>query len=637
MYIQSPPTRHTRRVAGLVCGALLVLALGLIGAPAAMADQVVISQEPASITNQTTATFAFSSPAGATAGYECNLDGANSGAFTRCTSPQTLSSLAEGQHTFSVKDPRDDTTPATTYIWTVDLTPPTSDLQGRPDSLTNDSTATFTFVSADSVQPNFQCSLNGGAYAPCVSPMTYTGLGDGTRTFSEEAVDQAGNVQLKANSYTWTTDVTPPDTTILDGPPALSNQTVATFDVAGSDQSYPGDSFICSVDGAPLTVAGCGDGGSVSVGAGKHTFAVAAVDEVGNVDPTPATYAWTVDLTPPKPPILHLGPATSTSPTYVNSSTIEVSWSAGSSDTATVRVFAAEFNHDFKQVSAIGGHDYGGTYKQVGSGLNQSGTAHLGLGDTTCFIAVSTDKVGNTAVTGETSKTSQCVTRVRGIKGFLDSTVSENDTGSGSGWLFPLGHPKVFHYTGFTATSGSDSGDYWDAYGPQPMFLYVGDSYYYSPGHDDDQHLSGVAIVATLCPMCGKIRVSVGEAYWFDGARQDPTPNAPNANDPVWLAPVFSSPWYVKSVTIDLSSSTTDRHVLMPIPQLSVGSISNGKPCSRHDCGKGHVSDFPSYAGFVPNLYLEISALSGKPEIENAAARPDVAFMLSGWQTPTTT
>ena len=190
------------------------------------------------------------------------------------------------------------------------------DLQGRPDSLTNDSTATFTFLSTDSVQPNFQCSLNGGAYTPCTSPTTYTGLGDGTRTFSEEAVDQAGNVQLKPNSYTWTTDVTPPDTTILSGPPSLSNQTLATFDVVGSDQAYPGDSFVCSVDGAPLTPEGCGDGGSVSVGAGKHTFAVAAVDEVGNVDPTPATYSWTVDLTPPKPPILHLGPATSTSPTY---------------------------------------------------------------------------------------------------------------------------------------------------------------------------------------------------------------------------------------------------------------------------------------------------------------------------------
>src|ERR1700721_2680875 len=113
MNIHSSPIERTRRTAGLLCGALL--ALGLIVAPAAMADQVVISSEPASITNQTTATFAFSSPAGATAGYECNLDGANSGAFARCTSPQTFTSLSEGQHTFMVKDPRDDTTPATTY------------------------------------------------------------------------------------------------------------------------------------------------------------------------------------------------------------------------------------------------------------------------------------------------------------------------------------------------------------------------------------------------------------------------------------------------------------------------------------------------------------------------------------------
>lgn len=631
MNIHSSPIERTRRTAGLLCGALL--ALGLIVAPAAMADQVVISSEPASITNQTTATFAFSSPAGATAGYECNVDGADSGAFTRCTSPQTLTSLAEGQHTFMVKDPRDDTTPATTYTWTVDLTPPTSDLQGRPDSLTNSPTATFTFSSADPVQPNFQCSLNGAVYTPCTSPTTYSGLGDGTRTFSEEAVDQAGNVQLKPNSYTWTTDVTPPDTTILSGPPALSNDTTAYFTVSGSDDdSYPGDSFECSLDGAPLSYDGCGDGGTIGpVGAGRHTFAVAAVDDAGNVDPTPATYTWTVDLTPPKPPTLHLGPPTSTSPTWVNSPTISVSWNAVGSDTKKVRVYAAEFNHDFKQVSPIGGG-----YKLVGSGVSHTGTAHLTSGDTTCFIAVSIDGVGNTAVTGNTSKTSQCVTRVRGIKGFLASTVSENDTDNESGWLYPFGHPHSFHYAGFTATSHSDSGEDWSAYGPQPMLLYVGDSYYYSPGHDDDEHLAGVAIVATLCPTCGKIRVTVGEAYWFDGAHKDPKPNAPNANDPVWLAPVFDSPWYAKSVTIDLSRPTTSRHVLIPIPGSSIGNISNGDPCSRHDCGKGKASNFPSYAGFVPNLYLQIQALSGKPEIENAASRPATDFMLSGFKMPTT-
>lgn len=280
----------------------------------------------------------------------------------------------------------------------------------------------------------------------------------------------------------------------------------------------------------------------------------------------------------------------------MNSPTISVSWHAVGSDTTKVHVFAAEFNHDFKQVSSIGGNSDGGSCELVGSGLDKTGTAHLAPGDTTCFIAVSIDAVGNTAVTGNTSKTNECVTRVRGIKGFLASTVSENDTGNASGWLYPFGHPHAFHYADFTATSKSDSGEDWSAGG----------------------------------------RVTVGEAYWFDGAHKDSKPNAPNANDPVWLAPVFDSPWYAKSVTIDLTAATTRRHALIPIPQLSVRDISNGVPCSRHDCGKGDVSNFPSYAGFVPNLYLEIQALSGKPEIENAASRPATDFMLSGFSMPTT-
>jgi hypothetical protein len=316
---------RTQWRAGLVSAA--VLAVGLLAAPVALGDQVTITSSPAKDTNQTTAKFGFSSPAGATAGYRCNLDGAGSGTFTQCTSPMTFTSLSEGQHIFSVKHARDDTTPAATYTWTVDLTPPTSFLQTRPDSLTNSPTATFTFGSTDPTPPNYLCSLNGAAFAACVSPVTYSGLGDGTRSFSEEAIDQAGNVQLgPPNSYTWTTDVTPPDTTIIDGPPSSTNQTYAQFEFSGSDTTSPGDYFECSLDGAPFDASGCGSFGPLK--AGTHTLAVRAVDEVGNVDPTPALYTWTIDLTPPKPPILHLGLATETSPKWIDTPTVAVSWQA---------------------------------------------------------------------------------------------------------------------------------------------------------------------------------------------------------------------------------------------------------------------------------------------------------------------
>ena len=79
-----------------------------------------ISSGPASLTNLTSATFVFSSTeSGST--LQCSLDGS---AYADCSSPETYTSLAEGNHTFSVRatDAADNTdlTPAD-YEWLIDL------------------------------------------------------------------------------------------------------------------------------------------------------------------------------------------------------------------------------------------------------------------------------------------------------------------------------------------------------------------------------------------------------------------------------------------------------------------------------------------------------------------------------------
>lgn len=82
-----------------------------------------IDSGPASLTNATTASFGFHSPAG-DATFQCGLDGA---AFTACASPKSYSGLAQGPHTFAVRATASggtDPSPATSS-WTVDLTPPT--------------------------------------------------------------------------------------------------------------------------------------------------------------------------------------------------------------------------------------------------------------------------------------------------------------------------------------------------------------------------------------------------------------------------------------------------------------------------------------------------------------------------------
>jgi hypothetical protein len=60
-------------------------------------------------------------------------------------------------------------------------------------------------------------------------------------------------------------------------------------DVGGSDVA----SFECSLDAMPF--AACASPASYTgLGLGSHVFKVRARDGAGNVDPTPASYAWNV-------------------------------------------------------------------------------------------------------------------------------------------------------------------------------------------------------------------------------------------------------------------------------------------------------------------------------------------------------
>jgi hypothetical protein len=67
--------------------------------------------------------------------------------------------------------------------------------------------ATFTFAGTDEVSPSgdlaFRCSIDGSPYTICTSPKSYSGLSDGSRTFSVRAVDVAGNVDGSAAVATW--------------------------------------------------------------------------------------------------------------------------------------------------------------------------------------------------------------------------------------------------------------------------------------------------------------------------------------------------------------------------------------------------------------------------------------------------
>ncbi len=175
---------------------------------------VTLSDKPPLITNQTTASFSFSSNKPSST-YECKLNG---GGFSSCTSPRIYFGLDDGSHTFSVRATSlGNTGPTTEYTWTVDTVAPDTTITSTPPAVSNSASANFTFASSEAGS-TFVCSIDAAGISPCASPKTYSGLGNGTHTFRVEAVDPAGNADGTAAVYSWqisgvgpaTTDLTPP-------------------------------------------------------------------------------------------------------------------------------------------------------------------------------------------------------------------------------------------------------------------------------------------------------------------------------------------------------------------------------------------------------------------------------------------
>ncbi|MGH2784707.1 MAG: Ig-like domain-containing protein, partial [Actinomycetota bacterium] len=91
-------------------------------------------------------------------------------------------------------------------------------------------------------------------------------------------------------------DSTPPNTTIVTAPDATTSSTSASFTYSSNES---GSTFACKLDAGSFASCPAAGKSYSGLGEGSHTFAVRATDGAGNTDPTPATYDWTIDLTPP--------------------------------------------------------------------------------------------------------------------------------------------------------------------------------------------------------------------------------------------------------------------------------------------------------------------------------------------------
>jgi flagellar hook capping protein FlgD len=172
---------------------------------AAPPPNTTITQAPSDGTS-TSASIAFASSVGGST-FECALDG---GAFAACTSPRGYTGLALGDHTFLVRATAGgvtDPTPASAS-WTISTVPPpnTTITQAPSDGASTDASIAFASSVGGST---FECKLDGGAFAACTSPKTYTGLAVGAHAFQVRA-SANGATDPSPAAASWTITAPPP-------------------------------------------------------------------------------------------------------------------------------------------------------------------------------------------------------------------------------------------------------------------------------------------------------------------------------------------------------------------------------------------------------------------------------------------
>lgn len=121
------------------------------------------------------------------------------------------------------------------------------------------------------------CSAQSGSFYPL-----------GTTSVTCFARDTSENFVAKAFDIT-VNDTEAPDTEIDEAPAQKSKSGKALFEFDSDD---PKATFECQLDAAAF--APCAANQALKVKRGKHVLVVRAVDQAGNVDPTPATHSWKV-------------------------------------------------------------------------------------------------------------------------------------------------------------------------------------------------------------------------------------------------------------------------------------------------------------------------------------------------------
>lgn len=276
-----------------------------------IAPDTTLDDAPEGLINYASPSFEFSANEAWTS-FECRVDAA---AFMPCTSVHGPEPLADGDHVFEVRAvdaaENTDATPAVS-AFTIDTVAPDTGIDSGPAPRGSDSTPRFAF-SGTEPGVSFECGSDAQDFEPCSSPFLSNPIPDGHRTFKVRATDEAGNVDPTPAVAEFMIDTAAPDTSISSGTQKPTGDATPAFDLSATEA---GSRFECSVDGGSFF--GCGSPYvTPRLPDGSHTVRARAIDDVNNVDPSPAVSSLTVDTTIPRMGLaLYRGPR-ATSARYV--------------------------------------------------------------------------------------------------------------------------------------------------------------------------------------------------------------------------------------------------------------------------------------------------------------------------------
>lgn len=266
------------------------------------AKVTTISAGPSGPTVEAEPSFEFASE-NADVTFSCRLIPRQT-TWSDCESPFVPGPLADGTYRFEVRGTDlagNVEDPAQARDFTVDTVSPVTSFTVVPAALGNDDAPAFEFGSGEE-GVNFDCALEGGgdeSWIPCSSPFVPDALADGEYVLRVRATDLAGNAEAAPAEWRFAIDTTAPVTVIDAVPGERVETTDVEFEFSSDDESAGFECRLDSLDDSDWE--SCASPASYTgLQHGIHHFQVRAGDLAGNVESSPRSVEFGVDVLRPE-------------------------------------------------------------------------------------------------------------------------------------------------------------------------------------------------------------------------------------------------------------------------------------------------------------------------------------------------